>query len=183
VRFFFLGGGCSKWLNAKDINTEMFRDGGGKYLSCKAVRSRVHKFSQGRSKVADDLKYCGAPLRVFPDIWRLFPNRKQFARNAHAPISLHLPLPPPWQHSRTHAYLQVKHSVPRAPGPLSPLFASARIGTLKAGLVISLVFVLIMLQSWVKTVVVAVLSLIGGVTVINLLWNKTFVANKETRVQ
>jgi hypothetical protein len=41
-------------LWAKDIHKEMFRVYGGKCLSHKAVRNWVEKFSQGRSKVADD---------------------------------------------------------------------------------------------------------------------------------
>jgi predicted DNA repair protein MutK len=45
-----------KGLNAKDIHKEMFPVYGGKYLSCKAVQNCVEKFSQGRSKVADDAR-------------------------------------------------------------------------------------------------------------------------------
>jgi hypothetical protein len=44
----------AKGLNAKDIHKEMFPLYGGKCLSCKAVHNWVKKFSQGRSKVADD---------------------------------------------------------------------------------------------------------------------------------
>jgi hypothetical protein len=44
----------SKGLNAKDIHKEMFPVYGGKSLSRKAVHNWVEKFSQGRSKVADD---------------------------------------------------------------------------------------------------------------------------------
>jgi hypothetical protein len=43
-------------LNAKVIHKEMFPVYGGKYLSRKAVQNRVEKFSQGRSKVADDAR-------------------------------------------------------------------------------------------------------------------------------
>jgi hypothetical protein len=48
---------CFLWakeLNAKDIHKEMFSVYGGKCLSRKAVHNWVEKFSQGRSKVADD---------------------------------------------------------------------------------------------------------------------------------
>jgi hypothetical protein len=44
----------AKGLSAKDIHKEMFRVYGGKCLLRKAVRNWVEKFSQGRSKVADD---------------------------------------------------------------------------------------------------------------------------------
>jgi hypothetical protein len=43
-----------KGLNAKGINKEMFPVYGGKCLLLKAVHIWVEKFSQGRSKVADD---------------------------------------------------------------------------------------------------------------------------------
>jgi hypothetical protein len=42
----------AKGLNANDIHIEMLPVYGGKFLSCKAFW--VEKFSQGRSKVADD---------------------------------------------------------------------------------------------------------------------------------
>jgi thiamine kinase-like enzyme len=44
----------AKGLNAKDNHKEMFPVYGGKCLSRKAVHEWVEKFSQGRSKVADD---------------------------------------------------------------------------------------------------------------------------------
>jgi outer membrane biogenesis lipoprotein LolB len=44
----------AKGPNAKDINIEMFPVYRGKCLSHKAVHNWVDKFSQGRSKVADD---------------------------------------------------------------------------------------------------------------------------------
>jgi hypothetical protein len=44
----------TKGSNAKDINKEMFPVYGGKCLSWKGVHNWVEKFSQGRSKVADD---------------------------------------------------------------------------------------------------------------------------------
>jgi hypothetical protein len=44
----------AKGLNAKDIHKEMFPLYGGKCLSRKAVHNWFEKFSQGRSKVADD---------------------------------------------------------------------------------------------------------------------------------
>jgi hypothetical protein len=44
----------AKRLNTKDINKEMFQVYGGKCLSRKAVHNWAEKFSQGRSKVADD---------------------------------------------------------------------------------------------------------------------------------
>jgi hypothetical protein len=46
----------AKVLNAKDIHKELFPVYGGKCLSRKAVRNWVEKFSQGRSKVADDVR-------------------------------------------------------------------------------------------------------------------------------
>jgi hypothetical protein len=51
----------SKGLNAKDINKEMLPVYDGKYLSRKTVQTMVEKFSQGRSKVADDARQ-GADL-------------------------------------------------------------------------------------------------------------------------
>jgi hypothetical protein len=44
----------AKGLIAKDIHKEMFPVYGGKCLSRKVVHDWVEKFSQGRSKVADD---------------------------------------------------------------------------------------------------------------------------------
>jgi hypothetical protein len=46
----------AKSLNAKDIYKKMFPAYGGKCLSRKTVHSWVEKFSQGRSKVADDAR-------------------------------------------------------------------------------------------------------------------------------
>jgi hypothetical protein len=45
-----------KGISAKDIHEEIFPVNGGKCLSCKAVHNCVEKFSQGRSKVADDAR-------------------------------------------------------------------------------------------------------------------------------
>jgi hypothetical protein len=44
----------AKELNAKDIHKQMIPVYGGKCLSRKAVHNWVEKFSQGRSKLADD---------------------------------------------------------------------------------------------------------------------------------
>jgi hypothetical protein len=52
VRFFLSG----KGLNAKDIHKEMFPVYGGKCLSRKAVHNCLQKFSEGRSKVADEAR-------------------------------------------------------------------------------------------------------------------------------
>jgi hypothetical protein len=46
----------AKGLNAKDIQKEMFPVNGVKCLSRKAVHHWVEKFSQGRSKVADEAR-------------------------------------------------------------------------------------------------------------------------------
>jgi hypothetical protein len=46
----------AKGLSAKDIHKEMFPICCGKCLSRKAVHNWVQKFSQGRSKVADDAR-------------------------------------------------------------------------------------------------------------------------------
>jgi hypothetical protein len=46
----------AKGLNAKDIDKEMFPVYGGKCLSRKAVHKWTEKFSEGRSKVADDAR-------------------------------------------------------------------------------------------------------------------------------
>jgi hypothetical protein len=46
----------AKGLNAKDIHKEICPVYGGKCFSCKVVHSLVEKFSQGRSKVADDVR-------------------------------------------------------------------------------------------------------------------------------
>jgi hypothetical protein len=45
-----------KDLNAKDILVEMFPLYGGKCLSRKALHNWVEIFSQGRSKVTDDIR-------------------------------------------------------------------------------------------------------------------------------
>jgi hypothetical protein len=47
---FFVG----KRLNARDVHKEMFPVYSGKCLLHKAVHNWVDKFSQGRSKIADD---------------------------------------------------------------------------------------------------------------------------------
>jgi hypothetical protein len=44
----------AKGLNAKDIYKEIFPVCGGKCLSHKAFHNWAEKFSQGRSKIADD---------------------------------------------------------------------------------------------------------------------------------
>jgi hypothetical protein len=46
----------TKVLNAKDINKEIFSVYGSKCLWRKAVHNWVEIFSQGRSKVADDIR-------------------------------------------------------------------------------------------------------------------------------
>jgi transposase len=46
----------TKRLNVRDIHKEMFPLYGGKCLSRKAFHNWVKKFSQGRSKVADDTR-------------------------------------------------------------------------------------------------------------------------------
>jgi hypothetical protein len=46
----------AKGLNANDIHKEMFPVYGGKCLSHKAFYNWVEKFSQGRSKDADDAR-------------------------------------------------------------------------------------------------------------------------------
>jgi hypothetical protein len=51
VRFF-----VGKGLNAKDIHKDIFPVCGGKCLSRKGVQNWIKKFSQGRSKVADDAR-------------------------------------------------------------------------------------------------------------------------------
>jgi hypothetical protein len=45
-----------KRLNAKDVHKERFPVYGGKCLTRKAVHNCVEKFSQERSKVADDAR-------------------------------------------------------------------------------------------------------------------------------
>jgi truncated hemoglobin YjbI len=57
----FLGGG--KGLNAKHIHKEMSSVYHGKCLSRKAVHNWVEKFSQGRSKFADDDR-PGLPVEI-----------------------------------------------------------------------------------------------------------------------
>jgi hypothetical protein len=53
----------AKGLHAKDIHKEMFPVYDGKFLSCKAVENWVEKFSQKRSKVADDARPARKWLR------------------------------------------------------------------------------------------------------------------------
>jgi transposase len=52
-----------KGFNAKDIHTVIFPVYGGKCLSRKAVQNWVKKFSQRRSKVADDAR-PGRPVEI-----------------------------------------------------------------------------------------------------------------------
>jgi hypothetical protein len=59
---FSLGGGA-KGLDAKDIQKEMFPLCSRKSVSCKAVCNWVEKFSQERSKVADDAR-PGSPVKI-----------------------------------------------------------------------------------------------------------------------
>jgi hypothetical protein len=56
----------SSWankLNAKDIHKEMFPLYGGKCLSCKTIDNWAEKFSEGRSKVANDARLVRRWLR------------------------------------------------------------------------------------------------------------------------
>jgi hypothetical protein len=53
----------AKRLNAEDDYKEMFPVYDGKCLSRKAVHNWVEKFSQGRSKVADDAR-PGCPVEI-----------------------------------------------------------------------------------------------------------------------
>jgi hypothetical protein len=53
----------AKGPNAKDIHKEIFPVYGGKCLLRKAVHNWVEKFSQGRSKVADDAQ-PGCPVEI-----------------------------------------------------------------------------------------------------------------------
>jgi hypothetical protein len=53
VVHFFL---WTKWLKAKDIHKKMFPAYSKKCMSHKAVHNWVEKFSQGRSKVADNVR-------------------------------------------------------------------------------------------------------------------------------
>jgi hypothetical protein len=53
----------AKGLSAKDIHKEPFPVCGGKCLSRKAVHKWVEKFSQARSKVADDARQGARWLR------------------------------------------------------------------------------------------------------------------------
>jgi hypothetical protein len=46
----------AKGLNAKDIHKEMFPIYGGKCLSRIAVLNWINKFSQGPSKIADNIR-------------------------------------------------------------------------------------------------------------------------------
>jgi hypothetical protein len=48
---------CAKGLNAKDIKKETFPVYGGTYLSLRAVRDWLEKFSHRYSKVADDARW------------------------------------------------------------------------------------------------------------------------------
>jgi transposase len=52
-----------KGLDAKDIHKEMFTVYGWKCLSRKVVHNWVKKFSEGRSKVADDAR-PGRPVEI-----------------------------------------------------------------------------------------------------------------------
>jgi hypothetical protein len=58
VRFF-----VGKGISAKDIHEGMFPVYSGKCLSCKAVHNWFEKFSQGRSKVSDDIR-PGRPVEI-----------------------------------------------------------------------------------------------------------------------
>jgi hypothetical protein len=53
----------AKGLNAKDIQKEIFPVYGGMCLLSKAVHKWVEKFSQGRSKYADDAQ-LGRPVEI-----------------------------------------------------------------------------------------------------------------------
>jgi hypothetical protein len=53
----------AKGLNANDILKEVFPVYSGKCLSCKAVHNWIEKFSQERSKVADDAR-PGRPVET-----------------------------------------------------------------------------------------------------------------------
>jgi transposase len=57
----------AKGLLAKDIRKEMFPVYGEKCLSHKAVHNWVEKFSQGRSKVADDDR-PGRPVEIATEV-------------------------------------------------------------------------------------------------------------------
>jgi transposase len=52
-----------KGFNAKNIHKEIFLVYGGMCLSRKALQNWVKKFSQGRSKVADDAR-PGRPVEI-----------------------------------------------------------------------------------------------------------------------
>jgi transposase len=58
VRFFW-----AKVRNSKDIHKQTFAVYGGKSLSRKAVHDWVEKFSQGRLKIADDVR-PGRPVET-----------------------------------------------------------------------------------------------------------------------
>jgi transposase len=58
VRFLWIEG-----LNAKDIHTDVFPVYCGKCFSHKAVHNWVQKFSQGRLKLADDVR-LGRPVEI-----------------------------------------------------------------------------------------------------------------------
>jgi transposase len=58
VHFLWVAG-----LSAKDIHKDMFPVYGGKCFSHKAVHNWVERFSQGRSKIADDAQ-PGRPVEI-----------------------------------------------------------------------------------------------------------------------
>jgi hypothetical protein len=53
----------ARGLNEKDIHKEMFPVYGEKCMMCKVVHNWVKKFSQGRSKVADNAR-LGCPVEI-----------------------------------------------------------------------------------------------------------------------
>jgi hypothetical protein len=53
----------AKGLSARDIHKKMFCVYGGKRLSHKAIHIWVDKFSQGRLKVADDVKVAETTVK------------------------------------------------------------------------------------------------------------------------
>jgi hypothetical protein len=55
----------AKGLNAKDIHEGIYFVYGWEFLSCKAVHHWVEKFSQGLSKVADDMDQKTSMLRIW----------------------------------------------------------------------------------------------------------------------
>jgi transposase len=54
---------CAKGLNAKEINKEIYHVYGGKCLSRIEVHNWIEKFSQARSKFADDA-WPGRPVKI-----------------------------------------------------------------------------------------------------------------------